>query len=52
MTTSDVNGLAARYAVVHDPTVLVLKPSGDLAVKLDGFADKETVAQAAASAAR
>jgi hypothetical protein len=52
VTSTDVNGLAARYSALHDPTVLVLKPSGDLAIKLDGFADKETVAQAAASASQ
>jgi len=50
VTSTDVNPLAARYSVLHDPSVLVLKPSGDLVVTLDGFADKQTVAQAAASA--
>jgi hypothetical protein len=52
VTTADVNGLAARYSVLHDPSVLVLDPSGSLVVKLDGFADKETVAQAATSVSR
>jgi hypothetical protein len=47
VTTPDVNGLAAKYSVLHDPSVLVLDPSGGLLVKIDGFADKETVAQAA-----
>jgi hypothetical protein len=48
VSTPDVNGLAARYSVLHDPSVLVLDSSGNLLVKLDGFADKDTVAQAAA----
>ena len=50
VTTSDVDGLAERFSVLHDPSVLVLRPPGDLVVKFDGFADRDTVAQAAASA--
>ena len=35
---------------VEEPRVLVLKRSGEVAFALDGFADRETVAQAAANA--
>ena len=34
----------------QDPSVLVVKRSGDVAVELAGFVDRETVAQAAANA--
>jgi hypothetical protein len=37
--------------VIQDPAVLVLRPPGDLVVRIDGFADRDTVAQAAANAA-
>lgn len=43
-------GLLAKLDSVKDPSVLVLKRSGDVAVALTGFVDRETVAQAAASA--
>lgn len=46
-----VDSLNARYGAVHDPAVLVLSPSGSLVVRIDGFADKDTVAQAAKNAA-
>jgi len=36
--------------VAGEPTVLVLKRSGEVALELAGFVDRETVAQAAASA--
>lgn len=36
--------------VLRAPTVLVFKRPGDLATRLDGFADRETVAQAAQNA--
>ncbi len=45
-----VAALNAKYGVMQDPAVLVLKPSGDLLVRIDGFADRDTVAQAAADA--
>lgn len=45
-----VASLNAKYGVTEDPAVLVLKPSGDLLVRIDGFADRDTVAQAAADA--
>jgi hypothetical protein len=46
-----VASLNARYGVVQDPAVLVLRPPGSLVVRIDGFADRETVAQAAVNAA-
>jgi len=46
-----VAALNARYGVVHDPAVLVLRQPGSLVVRLDGFADRDTVAQAAVDAA-
>jgi len=43
--------LLAKLDVVEDPSVLVLTRSGEVAQELAGFADRETVAQAAANAA-
>jgi hypothetical protein len=40
------------YGVLQDPSVLVFKRPGTLSIKLSGFADHETVAQAATNAAR
>ncbi len=48
---NNVAALNARYGVVQDPAVLVLRPPGSLVVRIDGFADRETVAQAALNAA-
>jgi hypothetical protein len=42
--------LRSRLDVVEDPSVLVLKRSGEIALTLAGFVDRETVAQAAANA--
>lgn len=42
--------LLAKLDSVQDPSVLVVTRSGEVAVELTGFADRETVAQAAASA--
>lgn len=50
VTTTEVDALNAHYGVIHDPAVLVLRPPGDLVIRIDGFADRDTVAQAAASA--
>jgi flagellum-specific peptidoglycan hydrolase FlgJ len=47
----EVASLNALYGVQQDPSVLVLRPPGSLVVRLDGFADRETVAQAALNAA-
>ena len=46
-----IESLNTRYGVIQDPAVLVLKPPGDLVIRIDGFADRDTVAQAAANAA-
>ena len=46
-----VDSLNAKYGAVHDPAVLVLRPPGSLVVRIDGFADRDTVAQAATDAA-
>src|SRR5207253_7591175 len=52
VSTSAIDGLNHRYGVLQDPAVLVLRPpTGDLIVRIDGFADRDTVAQAAANAA-
>ena len=42
--------LLAKLGQVEDPSVLVLKRSGEVALQLSGFVDRETVAQAAANA--
>lgn len=47
----NVDSLNAKYGVLQDPAVLVLRPPGSLVVRIDGFADRETVAQAALNAA-
>jgi hypothetical protein len=46
-----VASLNAQYGVIQDPAVLVLRPPGSLVVRIDGFADRDTVAQAAVNAA-
>jgi hypothetical protein len=46
-----VDSLNAKYGVTQDPALLVLKPPDDLVVRIDGFADRDTVAQAAVEAA-
>jgi len=43
--------LLAKLDVVEEPSVLVLRRSGEVALELTGFVDRETVAQAAANAA-
>ncbi len=42
--------LLSKLDVTGDPTLLVLKRSGEVALELAGFVDRETVAQAAANA--
>ncbi len=42
--------LLAKVDSVKDPSVLIVKRSGEVAVELAGFVDRETVAQAAANA--
>jgi len=43
--------LLNKLETVQDPSVLVVKRSGEIALELAGFVDRETVAQAAANAA-
>ena len=50
VNTKQVDALNARFGAFHDPAVLVLKPPADLVVRIDGFADRDTVAQAATNA--
>ena len=42
--------LLTKLGQVEDPSVLVLRRSGEVALQLSGFVDRETVAQAAANA--
>jgi hypothetical protein len=44
------HALLTKLDKVQDPSVLVLKRSGEVALELTGFVDRETVAQAAANA--
>jgi hypothetical protein len=50
VNSSDVDELNRRYGAIQDPAVLVLRPPGNLIVRIDGFADRDTVAQAATNA--
>jgi hypothetical protein len=43
--------LLTKLENLQDPSVLVVKRSGEIALELSGFVDRETVAQAAANAA-
>jgi hypothetical protein len=43
--------LLTKLDSLQDPSVLIVKRSGEIAVELSGFVDRETVAQAAANAA-
>ena len=49
---AEVDELAAKLGVLSDPTVLVFTRGGEVAARFTGFADRELVAQAAASGAR
>jgi hypothetical protein len=42
--------LLTKLQSVQDPSVLVVKRSGEIALQLNGFVDRDTVAQAAANA--
>ncbi len=44
--------LASKFGIRSNPAVIVLKRPGNLSVRIDGFADRDTVAQAAAAARR
>ena len=43
--------LLRQLGVLPDPAVLVYRRPGDIVARFDGFADRDTVAQAAANAA-
>ena len=43
--------LTRTLGVLPDPAVLVYRRPGDIVARFDGFADRDTVAQAAANAA-
>jgi cytoskeletal protein RodZ len=45
------HAVLAKLEGVKEPSLLVLKRSGEVALALEGFVDRETVAQAAANAA-
>lgn len=49
---SEVEALSERYQLLSDPAVLVFRRPGDLVTQFTGFVDRETVAQAAQSAAQ
>jgi hypothetical protein len=51
LSTHDVGKLTQQLGLLPDPGVLVYIRPAALAAKLDGFSDKETVAQAARNAA-
>jgi hypothetical protein len=50
LNESVARALLLKLDSVQDPGVLVLKQSGEVALELAGFVDRETVAQAAAAA--
>jgi hypothetical protein len=52
LSQRDVGKLTEKLGLLPDPGVLVYVKPSVLAAKIDGFADKETVAQAAENAAR
>src|SRR5919197_400654 len=51
LSRADVGKLTEQLGVLPDPAVLVFTRPATLAARIDGFADKETVAQAAQNAA-
>ena len=52
LSQAQVGKLTAQLGLLPDPGVLVYVRPGTLAAKISGFADKETVAQAAQNAAQ
>jgi hypothetical protein len=51
LNESQSRPLAQLFGTLEDPAVLVFKRPGDVILRLPGFADQQTVAQAAANAA-
>jgi hypothetical protein len=52
LSQAEVGKLTEQLGLLPDPAVLVFTRPAHLAARIDGFADKETVAQAAQNAAR
>ena len=52
LSQAQARPLVAKFGVLKNPSVLVFTRSGEVNVRLDGFADRETVAQAAENAAQ
>lgn len=50
LNESQSRPLAEKLGLLEDPAVLVFKGEGDFFVRLTGFADQQTVAQAATNA--
>ena len=50
LSQQQIRPLAEKLGVLKDPSVLVFRRSGEVFVRIDGFVDRETVAQAAANA--
>lgn len=48
---STARPLLEKLGTLEDPSLLIVKRPGEIAVKLNGFVDRDTVAQAAATAA-
>lgn len=51
LVPKEIDELTATLGVMSEPAVLVFRRPGKVVVRLDGFADRELVAQAAASGA-
>jgi hypothetical protein len=51
LSTAQVGNLTQQLGLLPDPGVLVYVRPGKLVAKISGFADKETIAQAAQNAA-
>jgi thioredoxin-related protein len=51
MNQRQASPFTTAYGVLQDPTVLFFKRPGKLALKLVGYADHDTIAQAAKNAA-
>lgn len=52
LSRAEIGKLTEQLGILPDPAVLVFTRPAMLAARIDGFADKETVAQAAHNAAR
>jgi hypothetical protein len=51
LSQAELGKLTERFGLLPDPAILVFRRPTHLAARIDGFADKETVAQAAENAA-